>query len=574
MDTSIDPAELSIAGALFSSVAGEMGVTLGRTAHSPNIKERRDYSCAVFDPRGRLVAQAAHIPVHLGAMPESVAAAMPLAPFSPGDIVILNDPYLGGTHLPDITMVSPVFAGHAPTPPGRSKPRPYAGALVGFLASRAHHADVGGISPGSMPIAEELIQEGIVIPPIKLYEAGRLNAAVLDLLLRNMRNPDERRGDLDAQIAAHRTGESRLREIADRYGLNQAWRLMDELMDYAERMTRAAIAAVPDGEYAFEDWLDADGANVADAGPPRRGFSLPRGGAGRDVGDTGIPIRVRITVSGDTLHADFTGSAPERPSSINAVAAVTRSAVYYCIRCLLDDAVPSNGGCFRPVTLTLPERSVVNAGPPRAVAAGNVETSQRIVDVVLGALAQALPDVIPAASQGTMNNITIGGTIPPLPSFLLPSSSTQFAYYETIGGGAGASPTRDGLDAVHTHMTNTLNTPVEALEMTYPFRVVEYAVRRGSGGPGRHRGGAGITRTYEFLTDATVTLLTDRRRLPPWGLASGSPGSAGNDMLVRAQPVGTQRLAPRRLPSKTTLRVGPGDRLTIETPGGGGWGAP
>ncbi|HET9476137.1 MAG TPA: hydantoinase B/oxoprolinase family protein, partial [Dehalococcoidia bacterium] len=261
MDTRIDPAELSIAGALFSSVADEMGVTLGRTAHSPNIKERRDYSCAVFDPRSRLVAQAAHIPVHLGAMPESVAAAMPLAPFAPGDIVILNDPYLGGTHLPDITMVSPVFAeadSPNPNPPGRSKPRPY-GVLVGFLASRAHHADVGGISPGSMPIAEELIQEGVVIPPIKLYEAGHINQSVLDLLLRNMRAPHERRGDLDAQIAAHRTGESRLREIAQRYGVKRAWRLMDELMDYAERMTRAAIAAVPDGVYEFEDFLDDDG---------------------------------------------------------------------------------------------------------------------------------------------------------------------------------------------------------------------------------------------------------------------------------------------------------------------------
>jgi N-methylhydantoinase B len=565
VDPHIDPAELSIAGALFSSVADEMGVTLGRTAHSPNIKERRDYSCAVFDPHGRLVAQAAHIPVHLGAMPESVAAAMPLAPFAPGDIVILNDPYLGGTHLPDITMVSPVFVDGDD-----------AGTLIGFLASRAHHADVGGISPGSMPIAEELIQEGIVIPPIKLYEAGRLNTAVLDLLLRNMRGPDERRGDLDAQIAAHRTGEARLREIAERYGIEHAWRLMDELMDYAERMTRAAIAAVPDCKYTFEDFLDDDGEGT--------GANLPSPADGRGArGEGPIPIRVRITVSGDGLHADFTGSAPERPTSINAVAAVTRSAVYYCVRCLLDDAVPSNEGCFRPVTLTLPERSVVNAGPPRAVAAGNVETSQRIVDVVLGALSQALPDVIPAASQGTMNNITIGGhgpvprttPRPARPEALVGQAehgaaelSSDFAYYETIGGGAGASPARDGLSAVHTHMTNTLNTPVEALEMTYPFRVVEYAVRRGSGGPGLHRGGDGITRTYEFLTEAAVTLLTERRRLAPWGLAGGGPGTTGRNMLTRA---GEQESA--ALPSKSALRVGPGDRLTVETPGGGGWGA-
>ncbi len=359
MDTHIDPAELSIAGALFSSVADEMGVTLGRTAHSPNIKERRDYSCAVFDPRGRLVAQAAHIPVHLGAMPESVAAAMTLSAhpevskgrpeprrsvaearvegFAPGDIVILNDPYLGGTHLPDITMVSPVFADDAPTAAGRSKARPFAGVLIGFLASRAHHADVGGISPGSMPIAEELIQEGIVIPPIKLYEAGKLNTAVLDLLLRNMRGPGERRGDLDAQIAAHRTGESRLREIAQRYGTEHAWRLMDELMDYAERMTRAAIAAVPDGEYTFEDWLDDDGTSSPAPPPGARlkpdppkvdlGAAQPPTLHGPGSQPGGIPIRVRVTISGDTLHADFTGSAPERPSSINAVAAVTRSAI-------------------------------------------------------------------------------------------------------------------------------------------------------------------------------------------------------------------------------------------------------
>ena len=547
MDTHIDPAELSIAAALFSSVAEEMGVTLGRTAHSPNIKERRDYSCAVFDSRGRLVAQAAHIPVHLGAMPESVAAAMPLAPFTPGDIVILNDPFLGGTHLPDITMVSPVFANDAPTQRRRGKPRPYADVLIGFLASRAHHADVGGISPGSMPIAEELIQEGVVIPPIKLYEAGNLNKAVLDVLLRNMRGPNERRGDLDAQIAAHRTGESRLREIAERYGTQRTWRLMDELMDYAERMTRAAITAVPDGEYIFEDALDDDGTSTV-----------------------AIPIRVRVAVSGDALLADFTGTAPEQPTSINAVAAVTRSAVYYCVRCLLDEAVPSNDGCFRPVTLKLPERSVVNAGPPRAVAAGNVETSQRVVDVVLGALSQALPKVIPAASQGTMNNVTIGGTATVSDDFGLPEHGPglrDFAYYETIGGGAGASATREGLSAVHTHMTNTLNTPVEALEMTYPFRIVEYAIRRGSGGAGRRRGGDGITRTYEFVTEAAVTLLTERRRLAPWGLAGGGRGSPGRNVLTRA---GEGESA---LPSKTTLRVRPGDRLTIETPGGGAWGA-
>lgn len=521
-----DPAELSIAAALFSSVAEEMGVTLGRTAHSPNIKERHDYSCAVFDPVGRLVAQAAHIPVHLGAMPAAVQAALPLAPFAPGDTVILNDPYLGGTHLPDITMVSPVFSGRR---------------LAGFVASRAHHADVGGMSPGSMPLAEELLQEGLVIPPVKLYERGRLNRAVLDLMLRNMRAPSERQGDLDAQLAAQHTGVRRLGEIVRRIGPARWRRLSADLMDYAERMMRAALRAIPDGEYRFEDFLDDDG-----------------------VAAEPVPIRVRIVAREGTLYCDFDGSAPERPSSVNAVASVTRSAVYYAARCLLEAApggelVPANEGCFRPITIALPAASVVNASPPRAVAAGNVETSQRIVDCVLGALAQALPGLIPAASAGTMNNVAMGGRDP--------TSQTVFAYYETVGGGAGGSPTAPGLDAVQTHMTNTMNTPIEALEMAYPLRIVEYGIRRGSGGQGRHKGGEGIVRTWEFLAPATVTLLTERRRLAPWGLAGGGPGAPGRNTLRRAGADGLEML-----PSKVQLKVQPGDRLTLETPGGGAWG--
>jgi N-methylhydantoinase B len=543
-----DPAELSIAGALFSSVAEEMGVTLGRSAHSPNIKERRDYSCAVFDAKGRLVAQAAHIPVHLGAMPTAVDAAMPLAPFSPGDVVILNDPYLGGTHLPDITMVSPVFSGEErgstarPTRASGRAERAGSQNPLGFVASRAHHADVGGISPGSMPLAEELIQEGVVIPPLKLYDAGRLNQAVLDLLLRNMRAPDERRGDLDAQLAANHTGGKRLRDLIERFGPRRSVRLTAELMEYAERMTRTALREVPAGEYEFEDFLDDDG-----------------------VTDEPVPIRVRVAIRNGAMHCDFTGSSPERPSSINAVAAVTRSAVYYVARSLLEaivpggETVPANEGCFRPVTFTLPERSVVNASPPRAVAAGNVETSQRIVDVVLGALAKALPHLIPAASSGTMNNVTIGGWDA--------ERGRQFAYYETIGGGAGAGPDLDGLSAVHTHMTNTMNTPTEALEMAYPFRLLEYAVRRDSGGTGRRLGGDGIIRTYELLTPASVTLLTERRTRPPWPLAGGTAGKRGRNLLRSA---GVKRASP--LPSKVQLKLGTGDRLTIETPGGAGWG--
>ncbi len=539
-----DPAELAIFNALFASVAEEMGVTLRRTAHSPNIKERRDYSCAVFDRQGRLVAQAAHIPVHLGAMPTSVAAAMPLAPFRPGDLVILNDPYLGGTHLPDITMVSPVFVKPPSKGEGRGK-----GALAGFVASRAHHADVGGMSPGSMPLAEELLQEGIVIPPLKLYERGRLNRAVYDLLLRNMRNPEERKGDLDAQAAAHRIGEARFAEIVERYGLTHVRRQMRAVMDYAERMTQAALAEIADGVYEFEDFLDDDG-----------------------VSDEPVRIRIRVTIDSGTMHCDFSGSSPQRPSSVNAVAAVTRSAVYYVVRCLLEavpgsESVPSNDGCFRPVSFTLPEGSVVNATPPHAVAAGNVETSQRIVDVVLGALTQALPERIPAASAGTMNNVSIGGWDA--------GSGRSFAYYETVGGGAGAGPKGDGLSAVHTHMTNTMNTPVEALEMAYPFRLLEYAVRRGSGGRGRHAGGDGIRRTWEFLAPATVSLLTERRRRGPWGLAGGDDGEPGRNLLIPSPSQGEgQGEGPIELPSKGQVKVQPGDRLTLETPGGGGWGTP
>jgi N-methylhydantoinase B len=572
--TQPDPAELSIAAALFSSVAEEMGVTLGRTAHSPNIKERKDYSCAVFDPEGRLIAQAAHMPVHLGAMPTAVAATLPLSPLGPGDVVILNDPYLGGTHLPDVTMVSPVFLSTHPDPPSahpepveglpyeRSEPQisppttEVEGTLIGFVASRAHQADVGGMSPGSMPLAQELIQEGIVIPPTKLYDRGELNDGFLTLLLRNMRAPEERRGDLDAQLAAQRTGEQRLRDIVERYGTARAGSLLSELMDYAERMTRAAITSVPDGDYEFEDFLDDDG-----------------------VTDEPVPIRVRVTIDGGSIHCDFTGSSPERPSSVNAVAAVTTSAVYYVVRCLLEtmpggDTVPANDGCFRPVTLTLPECSVVASCPPRAVAAGNVETSQRITDVVLGALAKALPNIIPAASSGTMNNVAIGGWDT--------QRDRAFAYYETVGGGAGASPSGDGLDAVHTHMTNTMNTPAEALEMTYPFRLIEYAIRRGTGGKGKHRGGDGIIRTWEFLSPASVTLLTERRSIPPWGLNGGTPGTTGCNLLhsaaqssVRPEPVEGlpyERSEPKTLPSKTNTSVQPGDRLTIETPGAGAWG--
>ena len=523
-----DPTALAVFHALFASVAEEMGVTLGRTAHSPNIKERRDYSCAVFDAQGLLVAQAAHIPVHLGAMPVSVEAALPLAPFAPGDVVILNDPYLGGTHLPDITLVSPVF----------HRQRRH-DELVGFVVSRAHHADVGGMAPGSMPLANELYQEGVVIPPLRLYRRGRRNRELLSLLLRNVRTPEERLGDLDAQLAAHRTGETRLLELVERYGRRELARQMAALQDYAERLTRAAIAGVPNGVYEFEDALDDDG-----------------------MSNESVPIRLRLTVRRGTMHFDFRGSAAQRPSSVNAVAAVTRSAVYYVVRCLLpaglSEDAPTNAGSLRPISFTLPDGSVVAAEPQHAVSAGNVETSQRIVDVVLGALARALPDRMPAASAGTMNNVTIGG--------FDAVRGRAFAYYETLAGGAGAGPSADGLSAVHTHMTNTMNTPVEALELSYPFRVQEYAVRRRTGGAGSHRGGDGLVREYEFVSPAQVTIVGERRRRGPWGLRGGRPGTTGRDTLIG--PDGRRR----RLPSKGSLDAPAGARLRVETPGGGGWG--
>ena len=515
-----DPATIAIFKSLFASIPEEMGVVLGRTAHSPNIKERRDYSCALFDAGGEMVAQAAHIPVHLGAMPTAVQAAKLAGELGPGDMVILNDPYLGGTHLPDVSLVSAVFSGER---------------LVGYVSNRAHHADIGGMSPGSMPVASELFQEGIIIPPVKLYDAGVRNEAVFQLILRNVRTPEERRGDFDAQIAAQRTGERRLLELVERYGLDEVHRQMMALKDYAERMTRAALAAIPSGVYEFEDALDDDGET-----------------------EEPVPIRVRLTIGDGFMHCDFSGSAPQRPSSINAVAAVTRSAVYYVVRCLLDEDVPANEGCFRPVSFTLPEGSVVNARPPMAVSAGNVETSQRITDVMLGALAQALLKRIPAASAGTMNNLTIGGYDP--------RRDRYYSYYETIGGGAGASPDSDGLSAVQLHMTNTLNTPIEALELAYPFLVRQYSIRDGSGGSGRHHGGDGIVREYEFLAPATVTIVSERRRRAPWGLAGGGDAQPGRNRHMRADGVTVA------LPGKVQLRVQPGDRLVIETPGGGGWG--
>lgn len=522
----VDAITLEIFRSALTAIAEEMGVTLTRSSYSPNIKERRDFSCALFDPRGRMIAQAAHMPVHLGSMPDSVSAALRgFSSFAPGDVVALNDPYCGGTHLPDITLVAPIHV----TVDGEQR-------LIGFAANRAHHADVGGISAGSMPIATEIFQEGIIIPPIKLWEAGRANEAALALILRNVRTPHERRGDLAAQTAANRTAALRMAELVSRWRLPVVEAHTEALIAYAERITRAAIETIPDGVYSMTDYLDDDG-----------------------FGEGPLTITATVTVAASSLMVDFTGSSPQTTGNVNTVEAVAKSAAYYVVRCLLPEDAPTNAGTFVPVRVIAPPGAIVNALPPGAVASGNVETSQRITDVILGALAQALPEVIPAASQGTMNNVTAGGRDP--------RTGQPFAYYETMGGGMGASPTSDGLSGVHTHMSNTMNTPIEALEYAYPIRIYAYRLRRGSGGAGKYRGGDGLERELVFETPTEVTLLTDRRRHPPYGLQGGHPGLPGENLLIRD---GVERA----LPGKVRFTAAPGDHLRVSSPGGGGWGKP
>ena len=518
----LDPVELEIFKNLFVSIAEEMGVTLCRTGFSPNIKERLDYSCAIYDADGQTIAQGDHLPVHLGAMPLSVRAAINHVQMAPGDTVILNDPFRGGTHLPDITLVSPVFL-------NKKKP-------AFFVANRAHHSDVGGMSPGSMPLAREVFQEGLIIPPIKLIKRGQIDKEILALILANVRTPDEREGDLTAQIAANNTGAARLLEITKRYGHQRVARYAALTQDYAERILRRTISEIPNGTFEYSDALDNDG------------FS-----------DHPIKIHCTIRILGDQAEVDFTGSDPQTSGGVNANLAITLSASLYAFRCLVTEDVLYNAGISRPITVIAPEGSVVNARHPSAVAGGNVETSQRITDVVLGALAQALPETIPAASQGTMNNVTFGGTNP--------VTRAPFAYYETAGGGMGGRNGLAGLSGVHTHMSNTRNTPVEALEQALPLRVVTYALRQGSGGAGEFPGGEGLVREYEVLAETNVTLLTERRASQPYGAQGGSPGGSGRNTVTRADG------AVELLPSKARLELRPGDRLRLETPGGGGYGA-
>jgi N-methylhydantoinase B len=518
-----DPIELAIFKGFFHSIAEEMGAVLRRTAFSPNIKERRDYSSAVFDARGNVIAMGDHMPVHLGSMPRSVEAALARLAFSPGDIAILNDPYDGGTHLPDITLVMPIFV------PGIAQ-------ATFYVANRAHHADVGGMYPGSMGLCREIWQEGLRIPPVKLVSGGVLNTALLALILNNVRTPKEREGDLTAQIGSCRVGSDRLLEMVSRYGMPRIEHNAAALLDHSERLMRSLLRSLPEGEFRAEDFLDNDGIT---AEPVK------------------ICVALRTDPARESLCVDFTGSAAQVSGSLNAVAAITWSATFYVLRCLLPEEAAPTAGLMRPVALVIPEGTVVNARPPAAVAAGNVETSQRIVDVLLRALAQIVPARIPAASAGTMTNLTIGG--------IDPRTGEPYAYYETIAGGSGARPDANGISGVHTHMTNSLNTPVEALEYAYPFRVRRYAYRSGSGGNGKYRGGDGLLREIELLAPAQVTLLADRRVFAPYGLAGGAEGATGHAaLLVNGRET--------MLEGKCNFEAPAGAVLRLETPGGGGWG--
>ncbi|HEV2422196.1 MAG TPA: hydantoinase B/oxoprolinase family protein [Candidatus Acidoferrales bacterium] len=522
----VNPVRLEIFKSIFHSVAEEMGGVLRRSAFSPNIKERRDYSCAVFDGDGEVLAMGDHMPVHLGSMPASVDAAIRALALRPGDVALLNDPYAGGTHLPDLTMVMPVHLPRAKKP-------------TFYVANRAHHADVGGAQAGSMSLSREIFQEGIRIPPVKIFENGRIVRDVLQLVLSNVRTSREREGDLTAQVAACRVGERRLVEVVRKYGVRETNEYGRHLLAYSEKMMRATLRGIPNGVYRAEDFMDNDG-----------------------VTDEPIAIRVTIRIRGGRAEVDFAGSSPECAGSINAVKAIADSAVFYVFRCLVNDQVPATSGLLRPIRVIAPEGTIVNARPPSAVAGGNVEASQRITDTLLRALARAIPEKIPAASQGTMNNLTFGGrdTRPG-------HTDAPFAYYETIAGGMGARPDCPGENGIHTHMTNSLNTPVEVLEHTYPVRVRRYGIRSGSGGAGKHRGGDGIVREIELLVPMQVGMLSDRRKIGPYGLAGGKPGKPGRNELI---------VAGRRksVAAKGSFYAPSGAIVRIESPGGGGWGKP
>ena len=521
-----DPITFEVLKNALGAIADEMGIVLRRSSYSPNIKERKDFSCALFDSDGRLVAQAEHIPVHLGAMPHSVRTL--LREFKDdiheGDVFILNDPFHGGTHLPDITIAHPIF---------------YDDELVAFAVNRAHHSDIGGSTPGSMsPLSTDVHQEGVLIPPTKLVDQGRLNKPFLAFLLSNVRTPKERLGDLRAQEAANTVGMRRMVDLCQKYGIKTITLCLDRLLEYSRRLMLNEIRRLPRGSFSAVDYLDDDGYETRN-----------------------IPIKVKLTITNDGLDFDFTGSSKQVQGAVNAVYSITMSAAYYVVRCVTDPSIPANEGCFRPVTVVAPKGTIVNAQPPSAVAGGNVETSQRIVDVALKAFSQVAPERVCAACQGTMNNLTIGG--------IHPRTGQYFAYYETIAGGFGARQNKDGIDGIHSHMTNTMNTPIEALEAAYPFRVRSYMLAEGTGGNGRFRGGMGVIRDIELLNDnSIVTLFGDRQTNNPWGLKGGLDGQRGQYRLIRGNT------KPATLRSKCVVRTRYGDVVSIRTPGGGGYGNP
>ncbi|MES9835131.1 MAG: hydantoinase B/oxoprolinase family protein [Candidatus Thiodiazotropha sp.] len=511
----MDAVELSIFASRLEAVCDEMGAVLRNAAFSPNIRDRLDFSCAVFDAKGELCAQAAHIPVHLGSMAYAMAQIVAKVEWQEGDMVVLNDPFMGGTHLPDVTLIAPLF---------------HTGRLTAFLVNRAHHADIGASSPGSMPVSHTLDQEGRVIPPGRLVRGGAVDGDFLASIIRDNRNPGESEGDFAAQISANRSGLKRLARLIDEWGRDPFLAGLDALNAYAERLAREALKQIPPGEYRFKDLMDDDG-----------------------QGNSDIPIRVRLVVEPDRILVDFSGTADQVPGNINAPLSVAAAAVFYVFRCLMPPQTPACAGSFRSIELRVPPGCLLNARRPAAVAAGNVETSTRVVDAVLGALARVLPDEIPAASHGSMNNLAMGSV----------SGELRWDYYETVGGGMGAGKRGGGLHGVQTHMTNTLNTPIEVIEARFPVRVVDYRLRRGSGGGGIRPGGDGLVRRFKFLAPTQVTLLTERRRHRPWGCAGGEPGAAGSNTHNG-----------NSLPAKVTLQVETGDEIAIETPGGGGWGAP
>jgi N-methylhydantoinase B len=527
--TEVDPITLEVLRNACVAVAEEMNATLVRTSYSPNIKDRRDCSCALFDVTAdgaEMISQAENIPVHLGAMPYSVAAAIEAFPpeeLRDGDAVLLNDPFHGGAHLPDMTLMTPVFV---------------EGELVAVAANRAHHADVGGGRAGSVAAdSTEIYQEGLRVPPVKLYDGGDPVEDVFDLLLTNVRTPDERRGDFRAQRAANRTAVERVRDLADRHGLDTLQAATTEIKAYAERRMRAEIDELPDGTVTFEDRLDDDGQGTED-----------------------ITVAAAVTVDGDELVVDFAGTSEQVPGAINAPLAVTASATYYAVRCVTDPDVPPNAGTYRPIASRAPEGTVVNARPPAAVVGGNLEISQRVTDALLGAFGEEAPERSVAAAQGTMNSVTFGGT---------DREGEPFAFYETVGGGYGGRAGADGMDGVHAHMSNTLNTPAEVLETVYPVRVQRYEYRSDTGGAGEFRGGLGLRRDIEVLTDGVAfSLLADRRRHPPYGLAGGAPGAVGEDHLTRD---GDDTVG---IPGKSTHDLEAGNVVSARTPGGGGFGDP